>query len=60
MGTNDRTFYPVQPELDDPRYPVLETPGLGVEFDEEYAMKQTFKPVEIPRLHRSDGSFTNW
>ena len=60
MGTNDHKFYPLQPELDGPRYHVLDAPGLGVEFDEAYAIKQTFKPVEIPRLRRKDGSFTNW
>ena len=60
MGTNDSKFYPVQPILDGPRYAVLNTPGLGVEFDEEYASKQNFVPVEIPRLWRKDGSFTNW
>lgn len=60
MGTNNRKYYPVQPELQGPRYPVLNTPGLGVEFNEEYAQQQEFKPVEIPRLKRKDGSFTNW
>ncbi len=60
MGTNNRAFYPVQPELEGPGYPVFDKPGLGVELDEEYAMKQTFRPVEIPRLYRGDGSFTNW
>lgn len=60
MGTNDRKYYPVQPELKGSRYPLPETLGLGVEFDEDYAMKQTFKPVEIPRLCRSNSSFTNW
>lgn len=60
MGTNDPKFYPLQPQLNGPRYPILDTPGLGVEFDEEYALQQEFKPVEIPRLKRNDGSFTNW
>ncbi|WP_282160600.1 mandelate racemase/muconate lactonizing enzyme family protein [Ulvibacterium marinum] len=60
MGTNDRNFYPVQPELDGTGYQVPDTSGLGVEFDEKYALNQEFKPVEIPRLKRDDGSFTNW
>ncbi|WP_298502693.1 mandelate racemase/muconate lactonizing enzyme family protein [uncultured Maribacter sp.] len=58
--TNDPKFYPIQHKLKGPRYPVTDTPGLGVDFDEEYATKQKFKPIEIPRLHKRDGSFTNW
>ncbi|GAA4236683.1 galactonate dehydratase [Postechiella marina] len=60
VSTNDPKFYPVQPKLDGNRYAVTETPGLGVEVDEDYILKQTFKPVEIPRLKKNDGSFTNW
>jgi len=59
-GTNDSSFYPVQPELEGCTYKVLDKPGLGVEFNEELASKQTFSPIEVPKLHRSDGSFTNW
>ncbi len=58
--TNDSKFYPVQPELDVSRYPVLDTPGLGVEVNETLAQKSEFIPVEIPRLRKNDGSFTNW
>ncbi|WP_075590218.1 mandelate racemase/muconate lactonizing enzyme family protein [Labilibacter marinus] len=60
MGTNDKAFYPVQPQLEGPRYKLPTEPGLGVEFNEELASKQEFKPVEIPRLHKKDGSYTNW
>jgi len=58
--TNDPKFYPEQHKLAGPRYPVTDTPGLGVEFNEEYAKTLKFKPVEIPRLYRKDGSLTNW
>lgn len=58
--TNDPKFYPVQPKLDGPRYPVPTGPGLGVEVNEELAQKSKFVPVEIPRLKKDDGSFTNW
>jgi len=58
--TNDPKFYPVQHKLAGPRYPVTDTPGLGVDFNEEYAKTLKFKPVEIPRLYRKDGSLTNW
>lgn len=58
--TNDPKFYPVQPQREGPRYPVPTGPGLGVEVDENFIKSQSFKPVEIPRLSRNDGSFTNW
>ncbi|WP_298537368.1 mandelate racemase/muconate lactonizing enzyme family protein [uncultured Algibacter sp.] len=58
--TNDPKYYPVQPKLEGARYPLPTTPGLGVEVNEELAKKTAFVPVEIPRLKRNDGSFTNW
>jgi galactonate dehydratase len=39
---------------------VLDTPGLGVEFNEELALKQPFKYWEAPHFHKRDGSYTNW
>ncbi|SHJ09052.1 mandelate racemase/muconate lactonizing enzyme family protein [Pseudozobellia thermophila] len=60
MGTNDTQFYPVQPRLEGARYPVPDTPGLGVDFDESHALQHKFEPIEIPRLKRGDGSLTNW
>jgi L-alanine-DL-glutamate epimerase-like enolase superfamily enzyme len=35
-------------------------PGLGIEFDREAAKKHPFQMTELPHLHRTDGSFTNW
>ncbi len=35
-------------------------PGLGIEFNEEACAKYPFKWQHGPRLHRADGSFTNW
>jgi galactonate dehydratase len=58
--TLDWDLFPVQPTLDGTGFPVLDTPGLGVEFNEELARKQTFKFWEAPHLHRRDGSHTNW
>lgn len=58
--TNDPKYYPLQPKLEGPRYPVLNLPGLGVDVDEDYVKKQVFKPIEIPRLIKKDGSLTNW
>ncbi|MEM0930853.1 MAG: mandelate racemase/muconate lactonizing enzyme family protein [Bacteroidota bacterium] len=59
-GTNDDRLYPIQPKLEGFRYIVSDSPGLGVEFDEEYVKNQSFKITETPRLQRNDGSFTNW
>lgn len=59
-GTNDPNFYPIQPQLEGSRYVVSESPGLGVAFNEELAMKKEFRMVEVPRLNREDGSFANW
>jgi galactonate dehydratase len=52
-------LFPVQLELDGPGFPVPDTPGLGVDFDEELALKQTWEFYEMPHLHRRDGSHTN-
>lgn len=60
MGTNAPDFYPIQPQLEGNRYRVPDTPGLGVEFNEELALEQDFQLVDIPRLRRDDGSLTNW
>jgi galactonate dehydratase len=56
---NDDLF-PLQPRLEENCFPVLDTPGLGVEFNEELALKQPFQYWEAPHLHRRDGSYTNW
>lgn len=37
-----------------------EAPGLGIEFDREAIKKYPFEMTELPRLHRADGTFTNW
>ena len=56
----DWEMFPVQPELEGPRYRVPDTPGLGVEFNEELAASRPFQFWEAPHLHRRDGSHTNW
>jgi galactonate dehydratase len=53
-------LFPVQLALEGSRYPVPDTPGLGVEFNEELAAEQEFEMVEPGHLHRRDGSHTNW
>ena len=59
-GLDDWNYYPIQPKIDGTRYKLTDTPGLGVDFNEELALKEGFKMVEAPRLKRNDGSFTNW
>jgi galactonate dehydratase len=56
----DDELFPLRPRLDGTRFPVPETPGLGVDFNEELAKERAFKFWEAPHLHRRDGSYTNW
>ncbi len=60
LGTNATEAYPTQPKLEGARYIIPDEPGLGVEFNEAWAVDKTFEILEIPRLKRGDGSFTNW
>jgi galactonate dehydratase len=57
---NDDALFPIRPRIEGTRFPVPEAPGLGVEFNEELALKQPFKYWEAPHLHKRDGSYTNW
>ena len=56
----DDEMFPVQPKLEGPNFPVPDTPGLGVEFNEKLASEREFKFWEAPHLQRRDGSVTNW
>lgn len=60
LGFADADLFPVQPGLVGAGYPVPAAPGLGVEFNEELALKQPFRYWEAPHLHKRDGSYTNW
>jgi galactonate dehydratase len=60
LGFDDSDLFPVQPRLEGSRFPVPDTPGLGVEFTEALASRQSFRFWEAPHLHRRDGSYTNW
>ena len=55
----DTDLFPVQPMLQGTGFPVLDTPGLGVEFNEELARQQVWTFSEQERLRRRDGSHTN-
>jgi len=56
----DEALFPVRPRIEGTWYKVPDSPGLGVEFDEELALSKPFKFWEAPHLHRKDGSYTNW
>jgi galactonate dehydratase len=60
LGFDNTDFFPVQPRLDGPCYPVSALPGLGVEVNEQAIAAQSFRFWEAPHLRRRDGSVTNW
>jgi len=60
LGFDNSEFFPVQPRLDGPDYPVSDLPGLGVEVNEAAIEAQSFRFWEAPHLRRRDGSVTNW
>lgn len=60
-GVNDaERLFSVQPRLDGVVFPVPNTPGLGVELNEELAQQETWQFWEAPHWRRRDGSVTNW
>ena len=57
----DPELFPVQPVLEGVFHRVPDTPGLGVEFNEDApAVQKAFEFWENPHLRRRDGSHTNW
>ncbi len=60
LGFDNRDLFPVQVALDGGAYVVPETPGLGVEVDEDRLKASAFEYSEPPHLRRRDGSVTNW
>ncbi|MCX5495696.1 mandelate racemase/muconate lactonizing enzyme family protein [Kaistia dalseonensis] len=60
LGFDNSEFFPVQPRIENAHYPVPDSPGLGVEVNEDLIKKQSFKFWEAPHLKRNDGSVTNW
>ena len=60
LGFFDENIFPQQLTLDGNRFPVPTGPGLGIEVNEEYLIREEFKFSESPHLHKSDGSYTNW
>jgi len=56
----DDEIFPNQLKLQGNGIAVPDVPGLGVEVDEEFIKRQSFKFWEAPHLRRRDGSVTNW
>ena len=52
-------LFPIQPQLEGSRFPVPELPGLGVEFNEEFALANPAQREDRRFLRRRDGSITN-
>jgi galactonate dehydratase len=59
LGFDDSTLFPVQVRLEGARYPVPETPGLGVEVDEDAVARRGPQRLPSRHLRRRDGSITN-
>jgi galactonate dehydratase len=51
---------PQQHKLQGSYFSVPDSPGLGVDVNEEYIQAHAFKFWEAPHLRRFDGSYTNW
>jgi galactonate dehydratase len=60
LGFHDPDWFPTQLRQDEYRLIVSDAPGLGVEFNEERALRTGFEYWEPPHLRRRDGSVTNW
>lgn len=48
------------PEAENTIYRIPDAPGLGIDVKEDQLTVQSFRFWEAPRLHKADGSFTNW
>lgn len=53
-------YFENHPEVENTVYKISDAPGLGMDVNEEAVKAQSFKFWEAPRLHKADGSFTNW
>lgn len=53
-------LFPVQVPYEAGHLLPPDQPGLGIEFDEGATKKYPFRMEHGPRLHREDGSLTNW
>ena len=49
-----------QPHLENTMFPVPDSPGLGIELNEDALKAGDFRFWEPSHLRRNDGSYTNW
>lgn len=59
LNFDNPEIFPTQIKLEGSRYPVPTTPGLGVEFNEEYGRTHEFRMNPTRFLRKADGSITN-
>ena len=55
-----RELFPGGPSMDGDKFTITETPGLGIELNEEALADYPFRDYECPHWNRRDGSYTNW
>jgi galactonate dehydratase len=53
-------YFVGRPEVVNHAHPVSDLPGLGIDVNEHLIKELEFKFWETPRLHKADGSYTNW
>ncbi|PWJ57971.1 galactonate dehydratase [Dyadobacter jejuensis] len=53
-------FFIDHPIVENTVYAIPDAPGLGMDVIEEKLKENPFRFWEAPRLHKADGSFTNW
>ena len=58
--SSQHKYFTDYPQVQNTIYTISEAPGLGMDVNEEAIKAQAFKFWEAPRLHKADGSFTNW
>ncbi len=57
---NQHQFFVNPPDVQDTVYQIPDAPGLGMDVVEDALKAHPFRFWEAPRLHKADGSFTNW
>ncbi|MCF7352978.1 mandelate racemase/muconate lactonizing enzyme family protein [Vibrio sp. CK2-1] len=60
LGYDNPELFPIQPKLIGNCYEIPETPGLGIEVNEDMLKEGKSANWECPHLIRMDGSIQNW
>ena len=60
IGSDQKELFSGVPTFEGDGFLVPDTPGLGVDFDEDRAAERNFRFWNPPLLRRRDGSHTNW